>query len=57
MPYRENSGETIDEFIARSRNLAKKCQLTDIEHNDRLMGLVIASTAYESFCKDLLIRR
>ena len=54
--YRQNSGETIDEFMTRSRNLAKKCQFTDMERNERLIELVIASTPYESFCKDLLTK-
>ena len=56
MRYRQNSGETIDEFMTRSRNLAKKCQFTDMELNERLIELVIASTPYESFCKDLLTK-
>ena len=56
MRYRQNSGETIDEFITRSRNLANKCQFTDMELNERLIELVIASTPYESFCKDLLTK-
>ena len=34
MRCRQNSGETIDEFITRSRNLAKKCQFT----TQNLMG-------------------
>ena len=56
MRYQHNSGETIDEFVTRSRNLAKKCQFTDIEVNGQLIELVIASTLYESFCKDLLTK-
>ena len=54
MRYRQNSGETMNEFINRYRNLPKKCQFTDIELNERRIELVITSTPYESFCKDLL---
>ena len=56
MRYRQNSKETIDECMTRSRNLAKKCQFTDMELNERLIEIVIASTPYESFCKDLLTK-
>ena len=42
MRYRQKSDETLDDFV------------TDEELNERMLELIIASTPYDSFRKDLL---
>ena len=54
--YRQSSNENLDDFITRARKLAKKCQFSEDELNERLMELVIASTPHDGFCKDLLTK-
>ena len=56
MRYRQSSNENLDDFITRARKLAKKCQFSEDELNERLMELVIASTPHNGFCKDLLTK-
>ena len=54
MRYRQHSDETLDDFVTRARTLALICQFTDEESNERMLELIIASTPYDSFRKDLL---
>lgn len=54
MQYRQQSNETIDDFITRARTLALKCDFEEDEIHERLLELVIASTPHEPFRKDLL---
>ena len=56
MRYRQAANENLDDFITRARKLAKKCQFSEDELNERLMELVIASTPHDGFCKDLLTK-
>ena len=56
MRYRQTASENLDDFITRARKLAKKCQFSEDELNERLMELVIASTPHDGFCKDLLTK-
>ena len=46
--------ETLNDFVTRARTLALKCQFTDVELNERMLELIIASTPYDSFRKDML---
>ena len=54
MRLRQKTDETLDDFVTRARTLALKCQFTDVELNERMLELIIASTPYDSFRKDLL---
>ena len=53
MRLRQKPNETLEDFIT----LALKCQFTDIELNERMLEMIIASTHYDSFRKDLLESR
>ena len=52
MRLRQKPAETLDDFVTRARTLALKCQF--VELNERMLELIIASTPYDSFRKDLL---
>jgi hypothetical protein len=52
--YKQQPGESIDVFINRCRLLARKCKLSEADLNDRILELLIASTPFEDFQKDLL---
>ena len=54
MRYRQKPDETLDDFVTRARTLALKGQFNDQELNERMLELIIASTPYDSFRKDLL---
>ena len=54
MKFRQNSNETLDDFITRARTLALKCEFTEAELNERLIELIIASTPNDAFRKELL---
>ena len=54
MQYRQQQGESTDDFITRTRTLALKCDFGETELNERLVELVIASTPHEGLRKDLL---
>ena len=54
MQYRQKTDETLDDFITRARTLAHKCQFSEEELSERLIELIIASTPYEGFRKELL---
>ncbi len=52
MSFKQNDGETIDEFYTRCRGLALKCQFKDIE--DRIIDQLILGTKLMESRKDLL---
>lgn len=54
--YAQRTGESIDTFVNRCRLQAKKCKFTDEEQNSRILELLIASTPFEQFQKDLLCK-
>lgn len=39
--------------MTRARTLAQKCQITDEEHNERIIELIIASTPHDALRNDL----
>ena len=54
MQYRQKDDESIDEFVTRARTLARKCEFTNEELEERILELIIASTPYEQLRRDLL---
>ena len=54
MRFRQKRGESIDEFVNRCNIKAKDCDFTESENRDRIIELVIASTPFENFQRDLL---
>ena len=54
MQYRQKAGELLDIFITRCRQKAKDCQFEDDELAERILELVIASTKFEGFQRELL---
>lgn len=46
--------ESIDEFVTRVRRHAKSCKFTENELQERIIELVIATTPYPEFQKELL---
>ncbi len=54
MQYRQNSSESIDEFVTRCKTLALKCEFEDAELQERILELLIASTPFEAFQHELL---
>lgn len=52
--YQQKPTETTDIFINRCRLLAKKCDVTADEVNERLVELLIASTPIPELQKELL---
>lgn len=52
--YSQQSDESIDTFVNRCRHLAKKCKFADKDLDSRILELLIASTPFEEFQKDLL---
>ena len=49
-----NTGESIDHFVTRVRKHGIKCEFTAVELHGRIMELVIGSTPYDDFRKELL---
>ena len=54
MRYKQQPGETIEEFVSRCRLKAQECDFDDTELSERVMDLVINSTQLEGFQKELL---
>ena len=54
MQYRQKEGESLDEFITRTRILGQQCEFTEAELQERIIKLVIASTPMEPFRRELL---
>ena len=52
--FQQKPSETTDTFINRCRLLAKKCEFTEDEVNERLVELLIASTPIPELQKELL---
>ena len=51
--FQQKPSETTDTFINRCRLLAKKCEFTEDEVNERLVELLIASTPIPELQKEL----
>ena len=51
---KQKSGENITDYIPRLREKAGKCEFTPAELDERLIEMVILSTPFEDFRKDLL---
>ena len=49
MKFTMKSGESIDDFVSRSRTLALKCQFSDDELTERIIELLIANTPHDLF--------
>lgn len=57
MRFQINNSESIDNFVTRVRSHAVKCDFgDDNELQERIIELVIASTPYEEFRKELLTK-
>ncbi len=54
MQYKQGKTERIDDFVNRCRNKATYCDFRPEETAERIVELVIASTPFEQFRKDLL---
>ena len=54
MRYRQKDSENIDEFVTRCRQKGQECQFGGDEMAERIIELIIASTPFELFQKDLL---
>ena len=54
MRYRQKQGETLDDFCTRCKEKARECDFTNAEMAERIIELVISSTPFELFQKDLL---
>ena len=52
--FRQRRDETLDTFINRCRQKALLCDFTDNDMADRIMELVIDSTPFDEFRKELL---
>lgn len=53
---RQKSEENISEYVSRLREKAKKCEFESDELNERLIEMVILSTPFEDFKKELLVK-
>ncbi|KAJ8049065.1 hypothetical protein HOLleu_01628 [Holothuria leucospilota] len=54
MRYKQGKEESLDDFINRCRQKAAECDFNQNEIAERIIELVIASTPFEAFQKDLL---
>ena len=54
--YRQRPDENIDDFVVRCKTLAQQCEFGDNELSEQIIGLVIASTKYDFFRNDLLVK-
>ena len=54
--YRQKPDETLDEFVICACTLTLNCEFLDVELNERMLELIIASTPYDGFRKELRIR-
>ena len=54
MRYKQKPKESLDELVTRCRKKAKQCDFQLNELTERVLELVVASTPFEGFQKDLL---
>ena len=54
MRYKQGKEESLDDFVNRCRQKAAECDFNQTEIAERIIELVIASTPFEAFQKDLL---
>ena len=54
MHFCQKADEMLDDFMTRARTQALKCDFTEEERDERLLELIIASTPYDNFRRDLL---
>ncbi len=54
MRYKQKQSEPLDVFVTRCREKAKQCDFQPCELTERVLELVVASTPFEAFQKDLL---
>ena len=52
--YRQDHGESIDEFVTRCRDKGRQCDFKDTDLNERILELIIASTPFDGFQRELL---
>lgn len=53
MRYRQNKGETLDDFVNRCKVKGTECDFTKEELTERIIELVVRSTPIAHFQKDL----
>ena len=56
MQFRQKPNENVDDFVTRCKTLALKCEFKEHELQERILELLIASTPFESFQHDLLVK-
>ena len=54
MQYRQQEGESLDEFVTRARTLGQQCSFEVKDLQERIIELIIASTPMEPFRRELL---
>ena len=54
MQYRQQEGESLDEFVTRTRTLGQQCNFEEKYLQERIIELIIASTPIEPFRCELL---
>ena len=54
MMYKQKTNESLDDFVNRCSLLAKKCDFTAGEVNERILEQIIASTPIQDFQRELL---
>ena len=54
MDYRQRSEESVDDFVTRARTQALNCEFEEIELEERIIELMIASTPIEALQRELL---
>ena len=54
MQYRQQEGESLDEFVTRARTLGQQCNFEEKDLQERIIELIIASTPMEPFRRELL---
>jgi len=54
MQYRQQEGESLDDFVTRARTLGQQCEFKEEELQERIIELIIASTPMEPFRRELL---
>lgn len=54
MSYRQRQEESLDDFVNRCRQLTQRCLLSDIDQQQRIIELIIASTPIPDFQKELV---
>ena len=56
MQFRQKYNENVDDFVTRCKTLPLKCEFEKHELQERILELLIASTPFESFQHDLLVK-